>query len=491
MPDVILGRESETDHIIKLDDVERRSGLYILGRMGRGKTSLIQKLIEQDMANGHGVFFLDPHGDAVEDLQKRIPSDRQNDVIVLDPSDKLYSFGMNLLACPDITERSRIFAEAIDIFKKLYANPQTGELDILLNQYLRNSFFPLIANQGYTLLEIPFLLEEKQFRDRLLQHPSVRRDVVDFWHTTFDLMRPDTKREEIASTKRRLDQFQDFDEVRHIVGQSTSTIDLFTIMRERKILFVKLKKTLPPDAWRIIGTMLVSNLVHAVRQREHLPEAERHQFCIFVDEFQNFAGSDDFAVLFTEARKYGIATTIAHQERYGQFADNKRIAGATDAAVIKLFFQPTPHDAAEQAVEFAARAQPTELHREAELVISPHPVEDLWERGHPSDVVMQIRSKYFWIVDLLKSNEQYFLFDPSATSPAFSGQNMRYHPAYSNAEVKDFDDRDRYRSSAEMLRQGILLLNQYYYQTMAEDHARKSVGECHPYREFEGMQPSI
>src|SRR4029453_8051240 len=105
-------------------------------------------------------------------------------------------------------------------------------------------------------------------RDRLLQHPSVRREVADFWHKTFDLLRPDQRREEIASTKRRLDQFQDYDEIRHIVGQTTSTIDFFTIMQERKILFVKLSKTLPGDAWRIIGTILISSLVHAVRQRE-------------------------------------------------------------------------------------------------------------------------------------------------------------------------------------------------------------------------------
>jgi hypothetical protein len=452
MPDVILGRDSCTDSIIRISDKERRSGQYMLGRMGQGKTSLMKLLIEQDMEHGHGVFFLDPHGDAVEELQTRIPSHRKNDVIVLDPSDELYSFGINPLACPDsanMTERSRTYAQAFDIFKKLFANIQTGELDILLNTYLRNSFFPLIANQGYTLLEIPLLLEEKSFRDRILQHPSVRREVADFWHTTFDLLRSDKQREEIASTKRRLDQFQDYDEIRHIVGQSTSTIDFVTIMQERKILFVKLKKTLPGDAWRIIGTLLVSNLVHAVREREHLPEAERHQFCIFVDEFQNFASSDDFAVLFTEARKYGIATTIAHQERYGQFADNKRIAGATDAAVIKIFFMPTPNDATEQAVEFAARATPTELHREAELVISPHPVEDLWERGHSNEKVMEIRNNYFWIVDLLKKNphEKYFVYQGGMKN-------------------------DGYRSSADMLREGITLLNQYLFNKQTEKTTR-------------------
>ena len=311
--------------------------------------------------------------------------------------DEIYSFGINLLACPDpdnMTERSRMFAQAIDIFKKLFANPQTEELDILLNQYLRNSFFPLIANQGYTIAEIPLFLEEKQFRDRLLQNPSIRPEVVRFWHNTFDRLPPDDQREEIASTRRRLDHFGDFDEIRHIVGQSKTTLDFTDIMNTGKILFVKLSKTLPGDAWRIIGTILMSNLVHAVLQREQIPEEKRRHFCIFVDEFQNFASSDDFAVLFTQARKYAIATTIAHQERYGQFADNKRIAGATDASVNKIFFKVSVHDAREQAAEFAKEATTTETRLEPELVITQEPFWDLLNHGHTNAKILSLFNKY-------------------------------------------------------------------------------------------------
>jgi hypothetical protein len=100
------------------------------------------------------VIFLDPHGDAIEDLQQRIPAHRQNDVIVLDPAHETHAFGINLLECSNphsLTERNRAYGQAIDIFTKLFADPEKGELDILLSQYLPNSFFPLIANQGYTL----------------------------------------------------------------------------------------------------------------------------------------------------------------------------------------------------------------------------------------------------------------------------------------------------------------------------------------------------
>src|SRR5437763_1074762 len=138
MPAVILGRGSGTDDIIRLSDEERHSGMYILGRPGRGKTSLMKSLIAQDMEHGHGVFFLDPHGDAIEDLQTRIPSHRKNDVIVLDPRDSTYAFGMNLLACPDVTslaEREDTFDQAYDIFAKLFADPQKGILDVWLDKF--------------------------------------------------------------------------------------------------------------------------------------------------------------------------------------------------------------------------------------------------------------------------------------------------------------------------------------------------------------------
>src|SRR5687768_38144 len=113
---VTLGRDSETGQKITIGDIERRSGLYILGRPRSGKTTLIKNILVQDIANGHGVFFLDPHGDAIEDLQQRIPADRRDDVIVLDPTDETYAYGINLLACSDprsLRQREDTFDRAI------------------------------------------------------------------------------------------------------------------------------------------------------------------------------------------------------------------------------------------------------------------------------------------------------------------------------------------------------------------------------------------
>ena len=388
-----LATDVETGQAIKIRDMERRSGLYILGRPRTGKTTVIKSLILQDIANGHGVFFLDPHGDAIDDLQQRMPSKRQGHVIILDPTERDYAFGMNLLACRDMTslgEREKTFDQAIAIFTKLFANPRTGSLDVLLDKYLRNSFYPLLAN-GYTIAEIPLLLTDKQFRDHLLQHPALDPKVVRFWQTEFAQLSPTDQRTEIQSTLTRLDSFTR-PYIQDIVGQSRTSLDFTDIMNTGKILLVKLSADLADGHKRIIGTILISNLVRAVFDREQQPEAERRHFCIFVDEFQNFAGSEDFAVLFTQAPKFVVATTIAHHERYGQFAENRAILGATDAAGLKVFFRTSVKDANEQAPEFA-KPSPTQTRQERHLGISQEPFADLL-RGHKHPDVNRFVQQY-------------------------------------------------------------------------------------------------
>ena len=376
-----------------LTDIDRRSGLYILGIQGSGKTNLLKNLIFQDIKNGHGVFFLDPHGDAIEDLLQHIPEERKEDVILLDPADDTHTFGINVFSClnpASLRERSVSYAQAEHIFTKLFANPQTAELDILLSQYLPNTFYPLIANQGYTILEIPLLLREKAFRAQLLRHSSIPAETLDFWHEEFESLRQDTQREETASTRRRINLFRSHEYVKHIVGQSKTTVDFTDIMDSGKILFVKFSATLAPRVQDFIGTMLLSNLVYAILQRERVPEAERRHFCLFVDEFARFASSDDFAVLFTQGRKFAIATTVAHQERYGQFAENKRMLGATDTARNKVFFQQSPKDAHEHAPEVSKAPNETPDHG---FVISQEPFFDLL-RGHEHPKIRWFVNQY-------------------------------------------------------------------------------------------------
>jgi hypothetical protein len=172
--------------------------------------------------------------------------------------------------------------------------------------------------------------------------------------------------------------------VKHIISQKQTTINFQEIMKEKKILLVKLSFTLPSDIKKFIGTILLSELTHAALTRE-----DRTHFCIYVDEVQNFATSEDFATLFTQARKFFISTVISHQERYGQFADNKKMQGATAAAVNKIFFQTTVRDAEELAPEFTAKPPPAETRHEQELVISKEPVWTLLSRGHTNPEIQE------------------------------------------------------------------------------------------------------
>ena len=170
---VSLGNDSETGALMTIGDIERRSGLYILGRPRTGKTTLIESIIEQDIEHGHGVFFLDPHGDAIEDLKKRIPSKRQHEVVVLDPTDETHAFGINLLACKDITsrgERRDTYTKAYNVFKKLFAD-ESGTWGPWMQQALEFTLHAFIENQECTLAEVPLFLDpkEKAFRNYSIQ----------------------------------------------------------------------------------------------------------------------------------------------------------------------------------------------------------------------------------------------------------------------------------------------------------------------------------
>ena len=175
------------------------------------------------------------------------------------------------------------------------------------------------------------------------------------------------------------------------------------------------------------------------------------------------------ATMVTEGRKFGLASTYMHVERFGQLGDNQKLMGATQATVNKIAFQLTVKDAEELAPEYAKTVEPTEKRREAELVISPHPVEDVWRNGYPECLMMQNRKDYFRFVELLQANpqEKYFSFEPS---------NPRdVHKEFDTREYESmFNDWALFRSSAETIREGITRLNEYYYRRMRGNNLNRS-----------------
>jgi hypothetical protein len=385
---VILGDDIETGKKVYIGDIERRSALYVLGKPGMGKSSLLVNLMVQDIKHGHGLFFLDPHGDAIDDLINRCDdSERmENSFRLLDPQHEERSFGINLFSCKDVTswrQREETYSKARWVFKKLFEK-EIGEKP-WLELIIEYTLYAFIENQEYTLNEVPRFLTDQGFRNHLVGNIKYEPQIAEFWQYGF-------KQKQAEAFHTRVTTLLGHTALRHIVSQRESTIDFTKIMQEREIVLVKLSTTLAPDIKKFIGTILISELIHAVQQRQHIPADQRYQFCIFVDEMQNFTSFEDFSTLINEARKFGVATTFAHQERYGQLSEDKKIQGATAVAANKIFFQTTVKDSQELAPEYA-KPPPTETKREPVLVISLDPFPTLL-RGHDNPQIREFIRRY-------------------------------------------------------------------------------------------------
>jgi hypothetical protein len=389
---VTLGEDIETGERVYIGDIKRRSGMYALGESGEGKTTFLINIALQDIKNGHGVLFLDPHGDAIDDILARLPPERKDNVILIDPKDKTHSIGINLLRCTDPTdplELDETCGRILSAFAKVWGN-ENGELGLWLEKILRNSIYLLLENPEYTLVEIPLLLQEDvSFRNFLLQNVKVKLGVKEFWFNEFDRLSKHDKTVQVGPTLSRLGSFRDITILSHIFGQKEPKIDFHNILNSKgetqNIVLLRFPLDIDSTVKKLIGTILISELLQAARNR---PRENRRQFCLFVDEVQNFTSHEDFSTLFTEARKYGIATTIAHQERYGQLSDSKKLQGATDQAGTKVFFQLSVKDSKEQALTFT-KEPPQEA-----FAISRQPFDDLLRGGHTNPDIQSFTDRY-------------------------------------------------------------------------------------------------
>ena len=339
----ILGYDVATNESVMVTHAARRQGLYIIGIPGTGKTGLIENLIIQDIKQDIGVCLLDPHGDLTQAVLSRLPDRRVQDVIYLDITNYHYPFGINLFACSDITDPIEIqqtVEKVLHVFEKLLG--VSTDTPLIL-QYLRNCTYTLIANPGYTMAEIPLLLQDEQCRKKLVTNVT-DIDVSLFWKR-YEGKRPSDREEDAAGVLRRVSEFlQPLS--RNIVGQSTSTIDIRKVMDEGKILLVKLSAQLESVS-NLIGSMIIALILNAAYARQ---TNKRKQFNLYADEFQRFA-TEDFATLLTEARKFGIGTTIAHQARY-QPGMTDGIRATSLSAANLVVFKVNSKDASELAGQF-------------------------------------------------------------------------------------------------------------------------------------------
>jgi hypothetical protein len=311
----VLGDDDRGEVI--LSPKARRQGVYVIGTTGTGKTTLLQNIAYQDMVDptSPGLCVLDPHGDFIDELFGRVPNHRRDDVILFAPGDEAQikrPMGLNILDCDrdDPKQVRRVTATVISTLYKLFAYSWGPRMEDLL----RHSILTLMETPGTTLLELQLLLASPEHRKRFtanLKDPELKH----FWDQQFGGYDKRQRVEVIGSSLNKIGRFLADPMMRNIVSQRESAFDLRQIMDEGKILLVNLSKgDLGEDNSALLGSVLVNLILISSLTRRDVPPEQRRPFHLIVDEYQSFA-TESFPTLQSEARKYGITVTVAHQYR--------------------------------------------------------------------------------------------------------------------------------------------------------------------------------
>lgn len=337
---------------IKKED--RRKHLYIMGKTGTGKSTLIANMAINDMKNGEGVAVIDPHGDLSDILLDFVPSHRINDVAYLDPSDLSYPFHLNPLELKNPAYRELIASGIVSIFYKLYHYSWGPRLEYIL----RNTILTLLHVPNSTLLDVPEMLTNDKYREKVVDKLE-DKVLKNFWLNEFAKMSPQMRTEATSPILNKVGQFLSSQTIRNIVGAPSSTIDLEKMMNDGKIVIVNLSQgKLGEDASALLGAMIITKMQLAAMNRVYQTEEKRKDFYLYVDEFQNFA-TQSFIKILSEARKYRLNLTLANQY-IGQIDEDvqKAIFGNAGSMVT---FSVGAGDARLMAREFGEHYEESEL----------------------------------------------------------------------------------------------------------------------------------
>lgn len=323
---IILGENSYrgVTKEIKIKRDDRRRHMYIIGKSGTGKSKFIAGMVIQDIINGEGVCVMDPHGDLIEDIISRIPPERTEDVILFAPADVERPLALNLMEFDERYPEQKTFVinEMIKIFDKLYDLKQTG--GPIFEQYMRNAMFLVMSDpeSGSTLMEIPKVLADADFRKMKLEKCK-DSTVVDFWRKEAEKAGGDAALANVVPyITSKLTSFISNDMMRPIIGQQKSSFNMRDIMDKRKILLVDLSKgQIGEINAHLLGMILVGKILMSALSRSDMPSEERKDFYLYIDEFQNFT-TDSVCSILSEARKYNLNLIIAHQY-LGQLVKNQ------------------------------------------------------------------------------------------------------------------------------------------------------------------------
>jgi hypothetical protein len=338
---------------IRLSTNDRRRHMYFIGQTGTGKSALLSNLAYQDMMDGRGFAFIDPHGDAAESLLGVIPKERVEDVIYFSPGDMESPIGLNLFEFDTQDQRDFLIQEAIAMLYKLYDPGHTGIIGPRYEHWFRNAALTIMSDpKGSAFIDVPQVFNDQSFTDEKLKYVT-DRTVLDFWNKEMAQTSEANKSEVLGWFVSKFGAFLSNEMMRNIIGQTKSGFNLREIMDNKKILIVNLSKGKTGELnSQLLGMIFIMKFQVAAMGRDDIPEEEREDFALYVDEFQNFA-TDSFATILSEARKYRLNLILANQFMT-QLTDNIRESilgnigtiisgrlGITDAEILQKKFAPT------------------------------------------------------------------------------------------------------------------------------------------------------
>ncbi len=291
---------------IKIPD--RALHMYAIGKTGTGKSTLLKFLAIDDINKGRGLAVVDPHGDLIQDVLEYIPENRLDDVVYFSPADSKYPIGFNLLENTDPEYKNIIASGIVGVFKKIFGESWGPRLEYIL----RNVVLGLLDYRKATLLSVLRILTDTKFRREVVA--TIKDPVIkDFFINEFERYDQKFRTEAVAPIQNKVGQFLSSTIIRNIVGQESSTIDVRKIMDEGKILLIDLSiGKIGEDNSTLLGSLMITKIQMAAMSRADIPREQRKPFYLYVDEFQNFA-TDSFAVILSEARKYGLNLFITNQ----------------------------------------------------------------------------------------------------------------------------------------------------------------------------------
>ena len=291
---------------IKKDD--RRRHFYTIGKTGMGKSNLMENMAIQDIQNGNGVAYVDPHGEGAEKLLDFVPEERIKDVIFFNPADLDFPIAFNVMEKVDFRYRHLVAGGLMGVFKKVWPDVWSARMEYILN----NAILALLEYPDSTLLGINRMLADPIYRKKVVE--QVKDPIIKaFWVTEYARYTQRYEIEATAAIQNKVGQFVSNALIRNIIGQTKSTINMRKIMDDGKILILDLSKgRIGEDNSRLLGALLITKLQLAAMSRVDIPEGQRKDFYLYVDEFQNFA-TESFANILSEARKYRLNLIVGHQ----------------------------------------------------------------------------------------------------------------------------------------------------------------------------------